>query len=131
VVLALAVALEVTGPAQSVLLALRLPLVVLVLGAGWAEARWRWGGDSRLPSVPMATPCLIVSATAGVAAVTAKLVSISPVLAVAVLAAASACCCAAIGLLLFGGHAASAARSREAAAGRAPGRAVRPVIADA
>jgi hypothetical protein len=107
---ALSMALELTGPPRPFLFSLRLPLAVLLIGAAWTEASvWmgaRWPGDvakSRKP-VPMATPVLILTSTAGVAAVTAKLVSVSPPLACAVFAAASAACCLAVGVLVTGGR---------------------------
>ncbi|HEX6527341.1 MAG TPA: hypothetical protein VF070_46120 [Streptosporangiaceae bacterium] len=107
---ALSVALELTGPPRPFLFSLRLPLAVLLIGAGWTEASaWlgaRWPGDvarSR-KSVPMATPVLILTSTAGVAAVTAKLVSLSPALVFAVFAVASAACCLAVGILVTGGR---------------------------
>jgi hypothetical protein len=106
----LSVALELTGPPRPFLFSLRLPLIVLLIGAAWTQApAWmgaRWPGDvarSR-KSVPMATPVLILTSTAGVAAVTAKLVSLSPGLACAAFSVASAACCLAVGLLLTGGR---------------------------
>ena len=102
--LALAVALEVTGPRQSFLFSLRLPLLVLAAGAVWAQAGWRVDVSANRLPVPMATPCLILTLTAGVAATTIKLVSASPALACAVLSGASAACCLAVGLLVTDGR---------------------------
>jgi hypothetical protein len=45
-----------------------------------------------------------LTSTAGVAAVTAKLVSVSPALAFAVFSVTSAACCLAVGLLVTGGR---------------------------
>jgi hypothetical protein len=110
VAVGLSVALELTGPPRPFLFSLRLPLAVLLIGAAWTQASaWmgvRWPGDvarSRKP-VPMATPVLILTSTAGVAAVTAKLVSVSPALACAVFSVASAACCLAVGLVVTGGR---------------------------
>jgi len=110
VAVVLSVALELTGPSRPFLFSLRLPLAVLLIGAAWTQApAWmgaRWPGDvvsSRKP-VPMATPVLILTSTAGVAAVTAKLVSVSPALACAMFSVASAACCLAVGLLVMGGR---------------------------
>jgi hypothetical protein len=110
VAVGLSVALELTGPPRPFLFSLRLPLAVLLIGAAWTQAlAWvgaRWPGDvgrSRKP-VPMATPVLILTSTAGVAAVTAKLVSVSPALACAAFSVTSAACCLAVGLLVMGGR---------------------------
>jgi hypothetical protein len=110
VAVGLSVALELTGPPRPFLFSLRLPLAVLLIGAAWTQApAWmgaRWPGDvarSRKP-VPMATPVLVLTSTAGVAAVTAKLVSVSPALACAMFSVASAACCFAVGLLVVGGR---------------------------
>jgi hypothetical protein len=110
VAVGLSVALELTGPPRPFLFSLRLPLAVLLIGAAWTQAPvWmgaRWPGDgvrSRKP-VPMATPVLILTSTVGVAAVTAKLVSVSPALACAAFSVTSAACCLAVGLLVMGGR---------------------------
>ena len=85
VAVALSVALELTGPPRPFLFSLRLPLVVLAIGAIWTRApRQEDMASSRTP-VPMATPGLILSSTAGTAALTVKLVSVSPALACDVL----------------------------------------------
>jgi hypothetical protein len=101
--LTLAVALEVTGPPQSFLFSLRLPVLVLAAGAVWAQAGWRDVPESRRP-VPMATPCLVLTSTVVVAAATVKLMSVSATLACALLSVASAACCGAVGLLVTGGR---------------------------
>lgn len=122
-----AVALEVTGPPQPFLFSLRLPLAVLAIGAVWTQAGWR--GDvtrSRKP-VPMATPWMLLTSTAGIAAVTVKLVSVSPATACALLSVASAACCLVVGLLMTDGRRLSTGTGagghalrgfRQAAAGR-------------
>ena len=104
VALTLAVALEVTGPPQSFLFSLRLPAAVLAAGAVWAQAGRRADVPGSRRPVPMATPCLVLTSTAAVAAATVKLVSVSPALACAVLSAASAACCLAVGLLVADGR---------------------------
>lgn len=132
--LAFSVALELTGPPQSFLSSLRLPLAVLVMGALWAQARWRGERASSRRSVPMATPCLILSSTAGIAVATVKLASVSPSMACALLSFASAGCCLAVGLLVTDGRRQGEARPRDRGkplAGRAPGKRVRPAAADA
>lgn len=102
VAVAVAVALELTGPPRPFLFSLRLPLVVLAIGAAWTEASWRGDASSRRQPVPMATPCLMVTSTAAVAAVTVRLVTWSPVMACVALSVASAACCLAVGVLVTG-----------------------------
>jgi hypothetical protein len=104
VAVALSVALELTGPPRPFLFSLRLPLVVLVIGAIWTQARRQEYMVSSRPPVPMATPGLILSLTAGTAAMIVKLVSVSPALTCAMLSVASAACCLAVGLLVMGGR---------------------------
>lgn len=109
---AVAMTLEVTGPPRPFLFSLRLPLAVLAIGAVWTEVRWRGERASSGKSIPMATPCLVLTSTAGVAAVTVKLVSLSPVTACALLSVASAACCLAVGLLVMSGRRRKTARAR-------------------
>jgi hypothetical protein len=123
---ALAIATVVTGPPRSVAFDVRLPLVVLALGTLWNAALWRRrvivtsdqmvvrgllrtrriplsGGDPPAdpgrarPSVPMATPWLILTGTVGVAALTIKGLTAQPELAGAMLAVGAAVCCLSIG----------------------------------
>lgn len=135
-------ALEFTGPPRPLEFSVRLPVLILAFGAGWAAARRRWGARRGGPSVPMATPALIISTMLGTAAVTARLASISPVLAGAVLLTAAVCLGMAAVLLIAGGRrrdgsrqaAAAAVRPREpgeSLASRVPRQAVRPVGVDA
>ena len=134
VAVALSVALELTGPPRPFLFSLRLPLVVLAIGTIWTRARRQeYMASSRTP-VPMATPGLILSSTAGTAALTVKLVSASPALACAMLSVASAACCLAVGLLMTRGRRRSASRPRKLRgplAGGMPGQPVGPVGVDA
>lgn len=132
-------ALEFTGPPRPLEFSVRLPALILVFGAAWTAARRRRGAGRGGPPVPMATPALVISAMLGTAAVTARLVLISPVLAGAVLATAAVCCGMAAILLIAGGRRSDgtrrpAARPRKRVtplAGRVPGQAVRPVGVDA
>jgi hypothetical protein len=114
VLFAAAVAVEVTGPPQSLLFSLRLPVVVLAAGVSWGAARRRGVRVSRMPA-SMATPCLILSATAGVAALTMKLMLMSPVLVGVVLGTVTTCSTAAV-LFLFVGWPGAGAEGRPAAA---------------
>jgi len=145
VLLALVMVLELTGPPRSLLFSIRLPALVLAFGVGWAASRRRWGAYGGGPPVPMATPCLVMSSMLGSAALTAKLASVSPLLAGAVLLTVAACCCMAAGVLIAGGRRSGAAREdstvRDAAAlspesgeflaSRIPRQTVRPVAVDA
>jgi hypothetical protein len=128
---AVAVAVVVTGPPRPVAFDVRLPLVVLALGALRAAALWRrrvivapgelvvrsllrtrrvpLGGDGAdtgpelaagpglFASVPMATPWLILTATAGIAALTIRGLTERPALAGAVLAGGIAVCLLSLG----------------------------------
>lgn len=136
VLLALAMALEFTGPPRPLEFSVRLPALILAFGAGWAASRRRWGADRGGPPVPMATPGLVMSSMLGTAALTAKLASISPVLAGAVLLTAATCCGMAALMLIAGGQRSgdvrddTAVRPREPAeslASLVPRQAVRPV----
>jgi hypothetical protein len=120
----------VTGPSRSAAFDARLPLVVLALGALWNAALWRrrvivtsdqmivrgllrtrripLSGDGppadpglARPSVPMATPWLILTGTAGVAALTIKGLTAQPELAGAALAVAAAVCCLSLGVCVL------------------------------
>lgn len=135
-------ALEFTGPPRPLEFSVRLPVLILAFGAGWAAARRRWGTRRGGPPVPMATPALIISTMLGTAAVTARLASISPVLAGAVLLTAAVCLGMAAVLLIAGGRRSDGARQAAAAAvrprepdqclaSRVPRQAVRPVGVDA
>lgn len=122
---ALAIAVVVTGPPRSVSFDIRLPLVAAAFGALWNAALWRrrvivtsdqmiargllrtrriplsgGSGPARRP-VPMATPWLILTGTAGVAALTIKGLTAQPELAGAVLAVGSAVCCLSLGVCLL------------------------------
>lgn len=111
VAVAAAIACVLTGPPRPALFDLRLPLLVLAAGAVWNAARWRQrpARPARWP-VPMATPWLIMTATAGVAAVTAKVVTADPALVGALLAVGAAACCLAVGLCVMAGRGRRAAR---------------------
>jgi hypothetical protein len=127
---ALAIAVVVTGPPRSVAFDARLPLVVLALGTLWNAALWRrrvivtsgqmivrgllrtrriplsGGGPPAdpgwaRPSVPMATPWLILTGTAGVAALTIKGLTTRPELAGAMLAAGATICCLSLGVCVL------------------------------
>jgi hypothetical protein len=127
---ALAIAVVVTGPPRSVAFDARLPLAVLALGALWNAAAWRRrvivvGGEMIVrgllrtrriplsgdglpaapgrtrPPVPMATPWLISTCTAGVAALTIKGLADWPGLADAMLAVGTAVCCLSLGACLL------------------------------
>jgi hypothetical protein len=123
---ALAIAVVVTGPHRSIAFDIRLPLVVLALGTLWNAALWRrrvivtsdqmivrgllrtrripLSGDGppanpglARPSVPMATPWLVLTGTVGVAALTIKGLTAQPELAGAALAVGAAVCCLSLG----------------------------------
>ena len=127
---ALAIAVVVTGPARPVAFDIRLPLVVLALGTLWNAALWRrrvivtsdqmigrgllrtrripLSGDGpppdpeqTRPPVPMATPWLILTGTAGVAALTVKALTAQPELAGAALAVGTAVCCLSLGVCML------------------------------
>lgn len=122
---ALAIAVVVTGPPRSVAFDTRLPLVVLVLGTLWNAALWRQrvivtsdqmivrgllrtrriplsdGSGPASRPVPMATPWLILTGTAGVAALTIKGLTAQPELAGAALAVGAAVCCLSLGACLL------------------------------
>jgi hypothetical protein len=122
---ALAVAVVLTGPPRPASFDVRLPLVVLALGAVWNAALWRRravitpeelvvrsllrtrrialaDGGAALPApVPMATPWLILTGTSGVAALTVRGLTERPELAGAALAGGAAVCCLALGACLL------------------------------
>lgn len=122
----LAIAVVVTGPPQSVAFDIRLPLVVLALGALRNAVLWRrrvivtpdqvivrgllrtrripLSGDGppadprqACPSVPMATPWLVLTGTAGVAALTVKGLTVQPELMGTVLAVSLGVSCLSLG----------------------------------
>jgi hypothetical protein len=122
----LAIVVVVTGPPRSVAFDIRLPLVVVALGTLWNAALWRRRvtvtpdqmivrgllRTRRIPlsgdgppanpgqarrSVPVATPWLILTSTAGVAALTIKWLTARPELAGAVLAVGMGVCCLSLG----------------------------------
>jgi hypothetical protein len=123
---ALAIAVVVTGPPRSAAFDIRLPLVVLALGALRNAALWRRrvivtsgqmivrgllrtrriplpgdgppaGPGLARPPVPMATPWLILTGIVGVAALTIKGLTAQPELMGAVLAVGAGACCLSLG----------------------------------
>jgi hypothetical protein len=98
-----AIALEASGPPESFLFRARLPLLVLALGTVWTAFRWRARTARRREPVPMATPALILTSAAGIAALTMKLLIAAPAYGNALIAASAAVCCLALGLALTGG----------------------------
>lgn len=105
-----AVAVVATGPVRPLSFDMRLPLVVLAIGAVWTALAARRPADGRRPPVPMATPWLILTATAGVALLTLKLLTVYPALGGALFAVGAAVCCLAGGAYATGGRRACAAR---------------------
>ena len=127
---ALAIAVVVTGPPRSAAFDVRLPLVVLALGALWNAALWRrrvivtsdqmivrsllrtrripLSGDGApagpglaRPPVPMATPWLVLTGTVGVAALTIKGLTVQPELVGAALAMGAGICCLSLGACML------------------------------
>jgi hypothetical protein len=136
-----AVAVVVTGPPRPATFQLRLPLLVLLTGAAWTALpalRSRWSRLARATAgrraaVPMATPWLILTSTAGVAVLTLKLLTADPALYAAVFAVGAAICCLAIGACVTGGRRGGTARPGDADSllGGVPGEAVGAVGVDA
>lgn len=98
-----AIALEISGPARPWTFCVRLPLAVLALSAGLMVVRRcrRRGFLRRIGPAPMATPCLVLSSTAGVTAVTVQLLTAAPALAGALAAASAGILCLTFGLCLL------------------------------
>jgi hypothetical protein len=136
-----AVAVVLTGPPRPATFQLRLPLLVLLTGAAWTALpalRSRWSRLARATAgrraaVPMATPWLILTSTAGVAVLTLKLLTADPALYAAVFAVGAAICCLAIGVCVTGGRRGGTARPDDADSllGGVPGEAVGAVGVDA
>lgn len=120
-----AVAVEVTGPERPVSFEMRLPLLVLVIGTVWAAYPARRPASAR-PAVPMVTPWLVLTSTAGVALLTLKVLIADPALDDAIFAVGAAVSLLAIGVCVTGRRRDDAARpdSADSLLGGVPGEAV-------
>ena len=120
-----AVAVEVTGPERPVSFEMRLPLLVLVIGTVWAAYPAQRPASAR-PAVPMVTPWLVLTSTAGVALLTLKMLIADPALEDAIFAVGAAVSLLAIGVCLTGRRRDDAARpdSADSLLGGEPGEAV-------
>jgi hypothetical protein len=129
-----AVTLVVTGPPRPVSFDVRLPLLVLGIGALWTAAtRRRTAGGGKRAAVPMATPWLLFTSTVGIGLLTARLLAGDPALSGALLAIGAAASCLALGACLAGGRRGGPARPDHAGplASGAPGQPVSAVGVDA